>query len=472
MYIKDIKPNPPPQPVVQQNSEISSSTNITPTTLLSTTQSLPQNIIQINKGNTHQSVEVPFYTLQLPTIVSNSNIIAKTPKDLTENKITQLSHNQLACSMNLLNSANIRTSLPKNEILNNVVVNSNGEVINIAHVGDFETLLNQSGTNMIKTRHKSSKRTKELRVENNIQDTVVKIDLTDTDVSPIYDLDHSNLKYEKLPHIKSINQNKYTYSFKLEEKNQNSTVNSTVIYPNSEYNQNFNNNFSASNTMYTQSNVNVVNTTTSHANVTNNTTLANLDVNSLNINSLRNVENSLAINVLNHNLQEVPHSYTNVIPGISSNIFNNAGDNPDNKINTQITDNNSGAPHSQLKAYVCDVCSRGFKRREHLYQHVKLHTGFRPYRCDHCNKAFMRKEHLIRHSTLHSGQKNYTCNICEKSFSRNDNLLKHKKTHDKQTSYTCEICQKQFVMKHYYNAHKLAHGDKSFVSAVWNMLKT
>lgn len=53
------------------------------------------------------------------------------------------------------------------------------------------------------------------------------------------------------------------------------------------------------------------------------------------------------------------------------------------------------------KVHSCDVCQKSFKRREHLYQHMKLHTGFRPFRCEHCNKAFMRKEHLLRHMTSH-----------------------------------------------------------------------
>ncbi|XP_018330725.1 GATA zinc finger domain-containing protein 14 [Agrilus planipennis] len=125
-----------------------------------------------------------------------------------------------------------------------------------------------------------------------------------------------------------------------------------------------------------------------------------------------------------------------------------------------------------VKSHTCEICKKTFKRKEHLFQHVKLHTGFRPFRCDKCNKCFMRKEHLLRHMTAHSGAKNFTCDICDKCFSRNDNLLKHKKTHEKQSKFTCQVCQKHFVMKHYYLAHKLTHEtDRCNLNQLWGVLK-
>lgn len=487
MYIKDNKSSSisvQGAPTNQQNADISSSTNSSSTTTVPTTQSpISQNVIQITKNQ--QSLEqVPFYTVQIPAIVANSNIIPKNQKDILETtKVPQFSQNQLAYNLNLLNTASVRNSLPKTEMLNNVVINSNGEVINISNMGDFETILNQ-GTNGVKNKHpKSSKKHKETRVENQILDeNIVKIDLTDSDVTPMYQLG----KYDKLPHIKSTQtQNKLSYSLKADEKNQVPTV----IFPNSEYNQNFNS-FNTNNSVYTQANVNIINTSshsTPHSNMVCNS-LGSLEASTINLNTLRNVDNATV--VLNHNVQDMPPTnYSNVISNVSSNIFSNnnntsnsiqssipvTNESTESKVNLPPVENTnvtSSLNNSQQKTHVCEVCSRGFKRREHLYQHMKLHTGFRPYVCEHCNKAFMRKEHVIRHSTLHSGQKNFTCNICDKSFSRNDNLLKHKKTHEKQASYVCEICHKQFVMKHYYNAHKLTHGDKCFVSAVWNMLKT
>lgn len=111
-----------------------------------------------------------------------------------------------------------------------------------------------------------------------------------------------------------------------------------------------------------------------------------------------------------------------------------------------------------LKTHICEVCSKSFKRREHLYQHYKLHSSLRPYRCVECNKSFVRKEHLIRHMVLHSGERNFSCEICKKSFSRHDNLLKHIRTHNKESNYTCDVCQRIFVFKHYLDVHRSVEG--------------
>ncbi|XP_054275935.1 zinc finger protein 629-like isoform X2 [Macrosteles quadrilineatus] len=121
-------------------------------------------------------------------------------------------------------------------------------------------------------------------------------------------------------------------------------------------------------------------------------------------------------------------------------------------MNCSAHDNKDAAGH-----YACDICGKPFKRKEHLFQHRKLHTGERPYSCTTCGKSFSRKEHLVRHSVSHTGQKTHACDMCSKSFSRKDNLRKHRKTHGIAGPYVCEICHKSFVVKHYYLMHKATH---------------
>lgn len=111
--------------------------------------------------------------------------------------------------------------------------------------------------------------------------------------------------------------------------------------------------------------------------------------------------------------------------------------------------------------FKCKICSKSFKKKEHMTQHNKLHAGIRPFKCNenYCNKSFSRKEHLMRHMVSHTGKKLFHCDICQKYFSRKDNLNKHRRTHTENSNnngeFVCEICQKCFVVKMYYVQHKL-----------------
>lgn len=153
------------------------------------------------------------------------------------------------------------------------------------------------------------------------------------------------------------------------------------------------------------------------------------------------------LNKMADNVNKISQDVLDV--SITNNVLNNINNNQ-----TKSIEISNGVKH-----FKCQTCDKLFKRREHLYQHTKLHSGLRPFSCVHCPKTFSRKEHLIRHLTSHSGQKDYTCDTCNKKFSRPDNLKKHKKTHEKSGPFICEVCSKSFVIKHYYLAHKLQHNE-------------
>ncbi|KAK7600905.1 hypothetical protein V9T40_008346 [Parthenolecanium corni] len=116
-------------------------------------------------------------------------------------------------------------------------------------------------------------------------------------------------------------------------------------------------------------------------------------------------------------------------------------------------------PYSDLNGFSCDICEKPFRKREHLLQHRKLHTGDRPYICTSCGKSFSRKEHLFRHMLAHTGEKRHSCDFCGKTFSRKDNLHKHRKIHGFNGPYECELCGKSFIVQHYFLMHKANHGN-------------
>lgn len=55
------------------------------------------------------------------------------------------------------------------------------------------------------------------------------------------------------------------------------------------------------------------------------------------------------------------------------------------------------------KAFVCTLCNRRFRRKEHLKRHYQsLHTLEKPFRCCYCSTKFSRSDNLSQHQRTHS----------------------------------------------------------------------
>ncbi|DAA75983.1 TPA_exp: putative C2H2 transcription factor (Seb1) [Trichophyton benhamiae CBS 112371] len=56
------------------------------------------------------------------------------------------------------------------------------------------------------------------------------------------------------------------------------------------------------------------------------------------------------------------------------------------------------------KTFVCTLCSRRFRRQEHLKRHYRsLHTEDKPFECQDCGKKFSRSDNLAQHTRTHGG---------------------------------------------------------------------
>lgn len=52
---------------------------------------------------------------------------------------------------------------------------------------------------------------------------------------------------------------------------------------------------------------------------------------------------------------------------------------------------------NSMRRFVCRFCDKGFGRKLHLEEHIRVHTGDQPYRCKPCGVSFTRKSALVRH---------------------------------------------------------------------------
>lgn len=56
------------------------------------------------------------------------------------------------------------------------------------------------------------------------------------------------------------------------------------------------------------------------------------------------------------------------------------------------------------KTFVCHLCTRRFRRQEHLKRHFRsLHTKDKPFSCNECGKKFSRSDNLSQHARTHGG---------------------------------------------------------------------
>lgn len=107
----------------------------------------------------------------------------------------------------------------------------------------------------------------------------------------------------------------------------------------------------------------------------------------------------------------------------------------------------------QATHHLCDICGKGFARKDKLRLHYRMHTGVKPYKCSYCTKSFAKREYLIMHERIHSGEKPFGCEYCGKAFNQRTSLKTHVRGHTGERPYICHICKTGFISKNSLNLH-------------------
>ena len=60
---------------------------------------------------------------------------------------------------------------------------------------------------------------------------------------------------------------------------------------------------------------------------------------------------------------------------------------------------------SEDRPFKCTMCGKGFTAKNHLKDHINLHTGEKPYKCLYCPSVFASNGNHAMHQKGHLGIK-------------------------------------------------------------------
>lgn len=119
--------------------------------------------------------------------------------------------------------------------------------------------------------------------------------------------------------------------------------------------------------------------------------------------------------------------------------------------------------HSKVKDHVCNVCNKGFSRKDSLKLHLQIHSDGRNFKCLFCKKILKSKSSVKYHAQLcpTESREIHKCKHCGKKFRSLHGFRKHMKKHAEDL-YKCSVCGMGFDCKSYLRFHvQMVHPEEN-----------
>ncbi|KAJ9576148.1 hypothetical protein L9F63_006970, partial [Diploptera punctata] len=118
--------------------------------------------------------------------------------------------------------------------------------------------------------------------------------------------------------------------------------------------------------------------------------------------------------------------------------------------------------HNDKRPYLCDHCGKAFKRpdalKQHRVTHVELDPSLEVFRCPVCGKCCRAQAQLTQHLAVHSNVRAFLCEICGSSFKTRAVQRKHVLTiHKNPKAFSCLQCSRKFNTKYALRRHMKQH---------------
>ena len=119
-----------------------------------------------------------------------------------------------------------------------------------------------------------------------------------------------------------------------------------------------------------------------------------------------------------------------------------------------IGDEGAVLSQSDPRFFICQFCTKVFKRKDLCDKHKRIHTGERPFKCNQCPLKFKQEPHLKEHMMTHTGERPFQCKFCPKAFIKKGAMKYHERIHTGEKPFQCSHCDYRCTQKTNLSKHQ------------------